>query len=205
VLRHRLVAAVLALSALAVISACSDGGSDALSAVEDGGGTGRSISGGEPIGAAAEGVEGVEVFRVDSNGHTEDPLDYDHSPPVGGEHFPVPATCGFYESDVPPDEFLVHDLEHGAIWIAYDPALDPAEITAISELVARQAKVVATPREGLATPVVVSAWARQLALDSVDDPRLGQFIDTYLNSANAPEPNAACQGVGEPAVPSPTA
>ena len=204
-LRHRLVASVLALSALAVTSACSDGGSDELSAVEDGGGAGRSTSGGEPIGAAVEGVEGVEAFRVDSHEHTEDPLDYAYSPPVGGEHFPVPATCGFYEGDVPPDELLVHDLEHGAIWIAYDPALDPAQITAISELVARQAKVVATPREGLATPIVVSAWARQLALDSVDDPRIGQFIDTYRNSANAPEPNAACQGVGEPAVPSPTA
>jgi hypothetical protein len=206
VLRQRLVASVLALSALAVTSACSDGGSDDLSAVEDGGGARRSTSGGEPIGAVAEGVEGVEAFRVDSHEHTEEPLDYDHSPPVGGEHFPVPATCGFYDdSDPPPDELVVHDLEHGAIWIAYDPAVDPAQITAISELVARQAKVVATPREGLATPIVVSAWARQLALDSVDDPRLGQFIDTYRNSANAPEPDAACQGVGEPAVPSPTA
>ena len=52
---------------------------------------------------------------------------------------------------------------------------------------------------------MVTAWARQLRLDSVDDPRLVQFIETYRNSDNAPEPSAACQGVGEPAVASPTA
>ena len=45
---------------------------------------------------------------------------------------------------------------------------------------------------------------RREVLD-VDDPRLQQFIDTYRNSDNAPEPDAACQGVGEPAVAAPTA
>jgi hypothetical protein len=61
----------------------------------------------------------------------------------------------------------------------------------------------ATPRDGLPSPVVVSAWGRQLTLDSVDDPRLAQFVDTYRPSPDAPEPAAVCQGVGEPAVLSP--
>ncbi|HKY68935.1 MAG TPA: DUF3105 domain-containing protein, partial [Acidimicrobiales bacterium] len=118
---------------------------------------------------------------------------------------PVPATCGFYETDPPPDELLVHDIEHGAVWIAYDPALDEAQLSTLSTLVAQQAKVTATPYAGLPSPLVVTAWARQLQLDSVDDPRLVQFIETYRNSDNAPEPSSACQGVGEPAVASPTA
>jgi hypothetical protein len=39
----------------------------------------------------------------------------------------------------------------------------------------------------------------------VDGPRLGQFVETYRNSDQAPEPRAACQGAGDPAVASPTA
>ena len=201
---RRLAALALAVSVVSLAAGCGsddDGGDDAAPQ----GGGGRTTSGGKEIGPADEGIEGVVAFRVDSNDHTEEALDYDPAPPVGGEHFPVPGTCGFYDSDEPPDELIVHDLEHGAVWIAYDPDLDDAQRTVLRELVARQAKVMATPYEGLEAPLVVSAWARQLTLDSVDDPRLEQFIDTYRNSENAPEPTALCQGAGEPAVASPAA
>ncbi len=203
---RRLGLPLLALSLFVATAACGDDGAadSSVPQSEDGGG-GRPTSGGELIGPAEEGVEGTQAYRVDSNEHTEEDLEYELSPPVGGEHFPVPGTCGFYDADEPPDEYVVHDLEHGAVWIAYDPTLDEGQLTALRDLVAQQAKVIATPREGMGSPIVVSAWARQLALDSVDDPRLQQFIDTYRNSANSPEPGAACQGVGEPAVASPVA
>jgi hypothetical protein len=100
---------------------------------------------------------------------------------------------------------MVHDLEHGAIWIAYQPDLAAAQQDTLRQLVAEQAKVTATPYPGLDSPIVMTAWGRQLALDSVDDPRVRQFIDTYRNSANAPEPGAACQGIGNPEVAAPTA
>jgi len=197
----------LVLAASALLLSAAAGGSDSGDAASgpSPGGSARTTSGGEPIGPANEGIDGVEAFRVDSHDHTEEPLTYDPLPPTGGEHYPVPATCGFYETDPPPDELLVHDLEHGAVWIAYDPGLDETQKSALSSLVAQQAKVTATPYPDLGSPLVVTAWARQLRLDSVDDPRLVQFIETYRNSDNAPEPNAACQGVGEPAVASPTA
>jgi len=201
----RRLSLALSVSVLLVsVAACGDdAGGDPSGPSSDG--AVRTTSGGEPTGPATEGVEGVEAFRVDSNDHTEDDLTYDPRPPTGGEHYPVPATCGFYESDPPPDELLVHDLEHGAVWIAYDPDLDDAQKAALSTLVAQQAKVTATPYPDLGSPLVVTAWARQLRLDGVDDPRLVQFIETYRNSSNAPEPSAACQGVGNPAVASPAA
>jgi Protein of unknown function (DUF3105) len=205
----RLIAAVLTVGILTGVAACADddGREAAMSPDEDAAGSGRPTSGGELIGPANEGIDGVVAYRVNSHAHTEDELDYQLVPPVGGEHFPVPGTCGFYEDDPPPDELIVHDLEHGAIWIAYDLDLDldAEQLRTISELVAQQAKVIATPVEGLETPVVVSAWGRQLPLDSADDPRLVQFVEAYRNSANAPDPGAACQGAGEPAVASPTA
>jgi Protein of unknown function (DUF3105) len=202
---RRLTLALSVPTLLISLAACSgdDAGGDTSGPSSQG--DARTTSGGEPIGPADEGIEGVEAFRVDSNAHTEENLTYEPAPPTGGEHYPVPATCGFYESDPPPDEMLVHDIEHGAVWIAYDPDLDDAQKSALSTLVAQQAKVTATPYPDLDAPLFVTAWARQLRLDSVDDTRLLQFIETYRNSSNAPEPNAACQGIGTPTVASPAA
>jgi len=200
---RRHAAPLLAAALLAAAGAGACGEDDAGGEASGNAATGRPTSGGELIGPAPEGIDGAQAYRVDSNAHTEEPLAYQLVPPVGGEHFPVPATCGFYETDVPPDEMVVHALEHGAIWIAFSPDLDEAGRTSLQALVGQQPKVMATPLEGLDSPLVVSAWGRQLALDGADDPRLQQFIDTYRSGGEAPEPGAACQGVGEPAVVSP--
>jgi hypothetical protein len=198
--------AALALSVTLLVvgvAACgadddSSGGSGEASGSE------TTTSGGEPIGPADEGIDGVEAFEIHSNGHTTANLVYDPRPPTGGEHNPTPATCGFYESDPPADQYIVHSLEHGAVWIAYDPDLDDAAKNTLREVIGSQPKTMATPYEGLESPIVVTAWARQLQLDSVDDPRLELFIDQYRAGGQSPEPNAPCAGVGTPAVPAPT-
>jgi hypothetical protein len=205
VLRRRSTAtatAALAISLL-VIGATACGGDDD----DDSGSSGETpveTSGGQPIGPADEGIEGVEAFEIASNAHTTAELVYEPRPPAGGEHNPTPATCGFYESDPPADQYLVHSIEHGAVWIAYDPGLDDAVKSALRDLVASEPKVAATPYEGLQSPLVVTAWARQLQLDTVDDPRLEQFIDQYRAGGESPEPDALCAGEGTPAVPAPT-
>lgn len=203
----RRCAAALLATALAAVAAGGCSGGNAKTgdeAVPSGDVQGRKASGGVLIGPAPEGIAGVEAFRVDSRNHSEEPLDYDHEPPVGGDHFPVPSTCGFYGADHPPDELVVHDLEHGAVWVAYDPGLPTAGRDALRKLVGQQAKVIATPHDGLDKPLVLTAWARQLGVDNPDDPRVQKFIDTYRNSENAPEPNNPCQGIGQPEVASPT-
>jgi hypothetical protein len=191
---------------IAVLTLMAAGCGDDSAEPGDAGSQERSTSGGELIGPANEGIEGVEAFEVPSRTHTEDDLTYDREPPVGGEHYPVPGTCGFYDVDqgrdeVPPEEFLVHDLEHGAIWIAYDPGLPDTARDVIRALVQDQPGVVATPAEGLDSALVVTAWGRQLALDAVDDERLPAFIDQYRDGDGAPEAGAACAGAGAPAVP----
>jgi len=125
--------------------------------------------------------------------HVEDDVDYEQSPPVGGPHAPDWQDCGFYDAPV-PDERAVHSLEHGAMWITYDPDLESDQLAVIEELAGAEGYVLASPREGLPSPVVASAWGVQLTLPAASDPRLQSFVDDYAESPQAPEPGAPCTG-----------
>jgi len=104
----------------------------------------------------------------------------------------------------------VHGLEHGAVWITYDPeALSDDEIATLAELVEGEPGRMLSPYEGLDSPVSIQSWGHQLKVDSVDDKRLKQFADFLtLNSEFTPEPGASCENptfaanpvVEEPAV-----
>src|SRR3989338_5338229 len=43
---------------------------------------------------------------------------YRSNPPTSGSHYAQPADWGVYEQEL-PDEQLIHNLEHGGIWISY--------------------------------------------------------------------------------------
>jgi hypothetical protein len=161
------------------------------------GACGGSSSAGSPDSSGSATVPGTVLERTSSRNHTQGPVDYKgKKPPSGGDHYPVPLTCGAY-SQQPRDEYAVHSLEHGAVWIAYRPDLDQASIAKLRQH-ANQPKVIVSPYDGLNTPIVIVAWEHRLELQSGDDPRVQQFIDTYGNGKVAPEPNAACVGTGQP-------
>jgi hypothetical protein len=190
-MRFRSTLASLLLGS-ALGAACSSG--------SDGDATTGGVSG-RAVARADEGIDGVLAIRIASAKHVQGDIEYDRSPPAGGDHNPIPVKCGFYDEEI-PDEFLVHSLEHGAVWLAYAPTLDPAEVGVIHDLVRANPETVATPYPGLdvGTAVVATAWARQLSLTSVDDPRLAEFVDRYQDGGQAPEASIACagQGAGEP-------
>jgi hypothetical protein len=147
-----------------------------------------------PDGADAdEGVDGVVVVRVASRDHVEGSVDYDTYPPAGGDHFPVWQNCGFYDAPV-LDEMAVHALEHGAVWITYQESLPADQVATIEGLADDATHVLASPYPGLRAPVVVTAWERQLDLESTDDPRLVEFLDAYVEGPTTPEPGATCAG-----------
>ncbi len=145
-------------------------------------------------------IDGVYVgdpTRYAQRYHFEAPtrVAYDRYPPVGGPHDPTWAACDGVVYDVGVrDEMMVHALEHGAVWIAYDPDTLPAdELDALRALVPQVGYLVMTPYPGLPTPLSLQSWGHQLALDSSTDPRFEHFLLALLrNPYLTPEPNATC-------------
>jgi predicted small secreted protein len=139
----------------------------------------------------------VKSYSNLSRDHTKEPVDYPQSPPVGGPHNPIWQNCGFYSKPV-RDEYAVHSMEHGAVWITYRPDLPKDQVEKITSFTLKN-YVLVSPYPGLPAPVVASAWGKQLRLNSANDPRLGQFVTTYRLGPQNPEPGAPCSGgVGSP-------
>lgn len=146
------------------------------------------------------GPAGVETFEIESRNHVEERVDYAQTPPVGGDHAPVWQDCGAYNEPI-FSEVGVHSLEHGAVWITYRPDLPEQQRAAIDDL-AGEEYVLASPwaDDELPAPVVLSAWGAQLQVDDPADDAVAEFIETYAQSNDAPEPGAACTGgYAEPA------
>jgi Protein of unknown function (DUF3105) len=189
-MRFARAAALLALTGS--IAAC--GGSD-----------GSSTSVAPPTnitGLASELVEGdivgVIAYEIGEVVHTKDPVKYPTTPPVGGDHSPAWQNCGAYEEPI-PNEQGVHSMEHGAVWITYDPTLAAADVTSLQAAAKGQTHILVSPFPELGAKVVASAWGIQLKLDSASDPRLKQFVDTYQQGPQTPEPGAPCnEALGTP-------
>jgi hypothetical protein len=154
------------------------------------GGDGGGSAEGEP---APEGIEGVLAFDIGDRTHTEGNVDYETTPPVAGNHHPVWANCHFYDEEV-PEENVVHSLEHGAVWIAYAEDLAEDEVQALAQLAESSDHIIVTPYPGLDSPLVLSAWNRQLEVDSGSDPRVLEFLEAYLDGPTAPEVDGSCTG-----------
>ena len=182
------------LTTALLLAGCGDDGADPSAEQADG----AFESPTEALGDADEGIEGVQAFRVhypvgEGPPHREGDIEYGLRPPVGGLHDQVPSECGFYDEPV-RDENAGHSLEHGAVWLSYATDLAEEDVEVIRDLARDNDEVLAAPYEGLdpGLAVVATAWARQLDLESVDDPRLADFVAEYQNGDQHPEPGVGC-------------
>ena len=146
--------------------------------------------------------------------HVTGPVTYSVLPPVGGPHNPIWMNAGIYTAPI-PSERAVHNLEHGAVWITYNPSLpvdtiaqlvafvgkqsliaEPASETGISNDANRYVDLSPWATDTLPTPIVISSWGHQLRVTSPSDPRLQQFVDTFRNSSTySPEYGGAVDGI----------
>jgi hypothetical protein len=148
----------------------------------------------QPALPAAMNIKGV-TYRVEGqHTHVAGVIKYDSSPPRGGNHSQYWANCNgdVYDHQI-ANENAVHMLEHGAVWITYNPATLPSsELTTLKTYVTGQDHLALSPYAGLRTPISLQAWGYQLFVNKASDPRIAQFISTLkYNPTTTPE-NASC-------------
>lgn len=174
--------AVSVVVGLLVLGVASCGGSSSKSSTVAG------TSGATPV---AGPPSGVQQFAGLARDHTTEDVTYDQTPPVGGKHDPVWQPCGFFAEPI-RTERGVHSMEHGAVWITFSADLPAAQKDRLRAMVSGHTHLLVSPFVGLPSPIVASAWGEQLKLDSIDDPRLVQFIDYFEEGPQTPEPGAPC-------------
>jgi hypothetical protein len=146
-------------------------------------------------------IDGVEGRVFDGAQHVgpDRRVAYSFTPPIGGTHDQAWAACNGVVYDRPVrSENMVHSLEHGAVWIAYDPGqVDDATVAALAARVEGQQYMVMSPYPDMDAAISLQSWGHQLALDDADDPRIDQFVAALRsNRYTHPEPGASCDEVG---------
>jgi hypothetical protein len=126
---------------------------------------------------------------VDYTGHSNPPSYGPHHAVFrDGTNFITPRPSGVYTTEQ-PDEDLVHNLEHGHVWISYHPTLlNSTDRAALERLVrdgGTDTGVVLTPRSRNTSAIVLTSWTRQLALNSFNATTIRNFVNT--NRGHSPE------------------
>jgi cytoskeletal protein RodZ len=106
---------------------------------------------------------------------------YNSNPPSSGPHYPSTAQTGFYSEPL-EDQFMIHNLEHGDIWIAYHPRISDQAKSELEDLADRY--VIITPREANDFDISVMSWGRVDSFNlegSVPVQRVKDFILRYDN------------------------
>jgi hypothetical protein len=144
--------------------------------------------------APAAVAPGGPVPTMTSRDHTPERVEYSTNPPTSGNHDPNPATQGVYNTSAPPDEKLVHNLEHGNIVMYYNPEkLDEGTIEQFRELTRDLNRSRANPCAILAPrtsiqddkPIALTAWGALATLDTFDEAQIRAFWRDYV--AKGPE------------------
>jgi hypothetical protein len=141
-------------------------------------------------------IDGITTAEYEAGQHVGTTVEYAESPPIGGEHDPVWADCTgtVYDVDI-RHENAVHSLEHGAVWITYNPdQVSPQDVETLAALVDGESGRMLSPYVGLDSPVSLQSWGHQLKVDSVEDPRIKQFADFLTRNPDFhPEVGASCE------------
>jgi Protein of unknown function (DUF3105) len=142
-------------------------------------------------------ISGLKTYSYAAGqDHVTTDVAYKQSPPVGGPHDPNWADCTgtVYTVDI-RHENAVHSLEHGAVWITYNPdKVSKADVATLATLVKGVTHRLMSPYKGLDAPISLQSWNHQLKVSKVSDKRIKQFADFFTeNSDFYPEIGASCE------------
>jgi Protein of unknown function (DUF3105) len=158
--------------------------------------------------AQANGIPGIVNYRKTSpndlvQSHAWGTLTYKQNPPVGGEHNYNWQDCmGDVYTDPIAKEQAVHSLEHGAVWVTYNPSLPKDQVDKLAAKVRDRSFMLMSPYPDLDKPISLQAWGYQLKVDNANDGRIDRFIQALRQNATM-EPQAGCSGGITDATPTP--
>lgn len=116
------------------------------------------------------------------------------TPPDGGNHNPTWQTCQVYTTPI-ANEHAVHSLEHGTVWVTYNPdKLSKDQVAALKKVVGDDPYHLMSPYPGLKSAISLQAWGEQLFVDKVTDKRIKRFLQLFTQGPQTPEKNATCTG-----------
>jgi hypothetical protein len=132
-----------------------------------------------------------------TNQHVSGPQQYEVTPPVGGNHNGAWQDCqGTVYTEPVHNEHAVHSLEHGAIWVTYNPdQLSADQVSALAGEVEGNEKMFMSPYPELDTPISLQAWGYQLKLSDPGDARINEFVRALRINASLEGPSARCDGI----------
>ncbi len=134
----------------------------------------------ELLGEAVQ--EGAAVHVADPSSLPSLPL-----PATGGPHAASPQRTGTYSEPI-GDGNAIHAMEHGIVWITYQPdLLTEDEIERLEDVAGdfRRDTIIA-PRPQNTDPIVLVSWGRRLVMATLDEDLVAEFIQT--NRDRSPEP-----------------
>ncbi|MBC9712412.1 DUF3105 domain-containing protein [Streptomyces sp. TRM66268-LWL] len=145
--------------------------------------------------AADAPIKGLQEFDAKKLGrnHVTKPVSYPQTPPVGGDHNQVWMNCNgdVYDKAI-PDMNAVHSLEHGAVWVTYNKQAKDADVKALAEKVKATPYSLMSPVDGQEGALMLTAWGKQVTVDSAKDPRVESFFAKFVQGKQTPELGAAC-------------
>lgn len=135
--------------------------------------------------AGPDGEDFSVAYNIQGRDHIADGTThppYNSNPPSSGSHYTSTARGGFYEEPL-PDEQVIHNLEHGDVWITYNPDISDKAKETLESFAGRF--VVVSPRSENGGDISLVVWGRVDAFDieneAVDEGRIRDFIRRYDN------------------------
>ena len=146
-------------------------------------------------------ISGIGVKAQDEgDGHVAEGtrVTYGSTPPNSGKHWPRWAACGVYENEL-PDEYAVHNLEHGQVVISYNLA----DATDVERLESLADDLEDFDKWGILRPysqidrgmVGLAAWTVVDLFSGVDEKRIEDFYYAYRGNRLSPETLAVGRGI----------
>lgn len=136
-------------------------------------------------------------YPIEGDKHVADgtKVEYKTNPPTSGDHYGTPANWGVYDREI-PDEAVMHNLEHGGVWITYKPEISEIAKSKLVEIAKANSKVIMSPREKNDSMIALASWGRiykpEVSADGVfDESAVKNFISKYRNTGPETVPESA--------------